>query len=147
MSTRATYKIEDHKNNAKIYFYIHHDGYPAGAARYFNNMLESYKTDTSRSYATHFLLANKNAEFTVHHDWHSDIDYCYNIWICQNKQCQIIAYEEVDGGKQIMYDGKLEDFIKFYHYENQDNNLELARISQIVQTLAKDIEKLSKGVK
>ena len=39
MSTRGTYKIYDGYNDLDVYFYVHHDNYPEGAAEKFKNML------------------------------------------------------------------------------------------------------------
>ena len=73
MSTRATYEIRDGKNNHT--FYIHHDGYPAGAAVYFQRMLKA----NGASLAERFIRGNDKAEFTVGHEAHGDTEWKYTL--------------------------------------------------------------------
>ena len=74
MSTRATYKIDGH------YFYIHHDGYLAGAAEYFYNALTLIKGKYySRKLAEDFIRANLGASFTTDHDDHGDTEFKYTV--------------------------------------------------------------------
>lgn len=80
MSTRATYRIYDNYNDLDVYFYVHHDNYPSGAALYFQEMLDYMKKEgyTNPS-AEAFFRANKNAHFTKSHAAHGDTEYQYNI--------------------------------------------------------------------
>lgn len=73
MSTRATYEIKDGANNHT--FYIHHDGYPAGAAVYIQRMLRA----SGASLAERFIRGNEKAEFTVGHEAHGDTEWKYTI--------------------------------------------------------------------
>ena len=71
MSTRANYIFKSGRKTLAT-FYIHHDGYPEGAASYFQNALilgngKIYSPDL-------FLRANKNCEIS---DIHGDIEYLY----------------------------------------------------------------------
>ena len=71
MSTRATYKING------IYFYIHYDGYPDGAAVYFHNaLLYQHKRG---GLAAQFIRANDLAEFTESHEVHGDTEFRYDL--------------------------------------------------------------------
>ena len=74
MATRATYEVENMK------FYIHHDGYPEGAANYF---VKAYETKKSYDHAIPldfaFSLANKKAEHIKSHDDHGDTEYRYTV--------------------------------------------------------------------
>jgi len=72
MSTRATYQIND------ITLYIHHDGYPEGAAHYFRLAL-AYKEKIPRGLAEAFIAVNDRAEITPCHDHHGDTEYRYTV--------------------------------------------------------------------
>lgn len=88
MSTRATYEIEGRT------FYIHHDGYPEGAASYLYNMVNALtKVDTSgedHDIFGHrmrrgglefaFIRGNGNAEPTDSHEAHGDTEYRYTVY-------------------------------------------------------------------
>jgi hypothetical protein len=71
MSTRATYLVNGQA------FYIHYDGYPAGAAHYFASMLSL--ENTRGGWPCMFLRANDQAEFTSGHDDHGDTDFRYDL--------------------------------------------------------------------
>lgn len=73
MSTRATYEIREGGNSHT--FYIHHDGYPAGAAVYFQNMLKA----NGASLASRFIRGNERAEFTAGHEAHGDTEFKYTL--------------------------------------------------------------------
>lgn len=88
MSTRATYCFLQPKGShcPTITYYIHHDGYPNGAAVYFKRMLlaAERKQVGPRQFAEQFLIANREvAEFTTHHDAHGDTEYRYT-YIVEN---------------------------------------------------------------
>ena len=82
MSTRATYEIDG------SIFYIHHDGYPAGAAFYLFNMVKASNAAGNRTgwdvwdsqncrggLAFAFISGNGNCEPTDGHDAHGDTEY------------------------------------------------------------------------
>lgn len=84
MSTRATYEI------AGQTFYIHHDGYPAGAASYFENMIGALTVagngqgidaiaDRRGGALFAFIRGNLRAEPTESHDVHGDTEYRWKI--------------------------------------------------------------------
>ena len=73
MSTRATYEMDGHT------FYIHHDGYPSGAAQYFSNAVNYKCAAPNATLADCFIRANERAELTGSHDTHGDTDYQYTI--------------------------------------------------------------------
>ena len=90
MSTRATYNVKH--NNKSLTFYIHHDGYPKGAANYLFQALDNYMggvfetfngkeyfSENKGSFIEAFLRGNINAEITGSHDSHADTDYKYSI--------------------------------------------------------------------
>jgi hypothetical protein len=84
MSTRATYEIGGET------FYIHYDGYPAGAAGYFANMIEAMTVpaksggieaiESRRGGARFaFIRGNMLAEPTESHDAHGDTEYRWRL--------------------------------------------------------------------
>lgn len=77
MSTRATYLLPTANSSLPICFYIHHDGYPEGAAYYFYKMHNC--KNMRGSLACRFLRANANAEFTGKHENYSDTEFQYTI--------------------------------------------------------------------
>ena len=80
MSTRATYQIRASRAPTAT-FYIHHDGYPEGAAAYFDAMLATFSARESGGYAEAFLRGNLRAELTTNHDEHGDTEYRYTLTI------------------------------------------------------------------
>jgi len=87
MSTRATYKfVSDWAGTHTAY--IHHDGYPIGAAGYLSNdaVINKYNRDVMTNpiiapitNINTFIRANEQAEMTQDHDSHADTDYRYTI--------------------------------------------------------------------
>lgn len=83
MSTRATYRFETkagvpaYNNVPPVTFYIHHDGYPEGAAFYFWQM--HHADSKGGHFAARFLKGNEGAEFTAGHDAHGDTEYRYTL--------------------------------------------------------------------
>lgn len=75
MSTRATYEFKD-KKAPTFCVYIHHDGYPDGAAAYFYNTLIN---PSKGNFATQFIRCNEGAELTKNHAQHGDTEYQYTI--------------------------------------------------------------------
>lgn len=109
MATRATYKFKDNGWTGKDFtIYIHHDGYPEGAAGYFAAASSIY-----RAGAEGFIAANSQAYLTPDHDSHGDTEYRYTI-----EKGQLIAHQRqfndgVESWHQF-YDGTITDFIKTY---------------------------------
>lgn len=65
MSTRATYRFITPTTD--ITLYIHHDGYPQGAAIYFSKGKE----------VASFIHNNERAEIVSSHESHGDTEYRY----------------------------------------------------------------------
>jgi len=106
MSTRATYKFETEGDS--VTFYIHHDGYEAGAAMYFNNM---NNVPGYASRATKFLRANDGADFTAGHDAHGDTEYQYDIDREGNIIARSCASWENNGIPKTIFSGTVDEFI------------------------------------
>lgn len=73
MATRATYDIDG------ICFYIHWDGYEAGAAAYFWAMYQAAISGSKGGHAEAFMRGNPSAELTAGHDAHGDTEYRYDL--------------------------------------------------------------------
>ena len=67
MSTRATYQFITEVSDVTCY--IHHDGYPSGAAQYLFEAMTAEK----------FIRKNENAEITLNHEFHGDTEYRYTV--------------------------------------------------------------------
>jgi len=88
MSTRATYEFKD-KKAPTFCVYIHHDGYPEGAAAYFVGTLLN---PSKGNFATQFIRCNEGAELTKNHATHGDTEYQYTIEGI-GPEAQISAYD------------------------------------------------------
>jgi hypothetical protein len=117
MSTRATYRFIQFAEKDRpagrrpeTTVYIHHDGYPSGAAAYLNNALNE---QTAGNMATKFIRANRRAEITDSHDQHDDTDYRYDI-TGSGSEAEIIAYQRVDSGNRCIFSGTLYQFINLH---------------------------------
>lgn len=101
MSTRANYRIDD------TLFYIHHDGYPEGAAGYFNDAIIKNKGALT---AEAFMRANERCEFSD--GLHGDIEYFYNY---NSKEGVLRAYSvDFEGEKTLFFNGSIYEFINEY---------------------------------
>jgi len=77
MSTRATYTFSNTALAGEdITVYIHHDGYPMGAAEYFRKAMDE-KLDSGRQLLEAFIAANDRAMITRCHQAHGDTEYRY----------------------------------------------------------------------
>tara|TARA_R110000744_G_scaffold341421_3_gene446672 strand:+ start:176 stop:517 length:342 start_codon:yes stop_codon:yes gene_type:complete len=107
MSTRATYQF---KNNGwsglDTTVYIHHDGYPEGAALYFKAASES-----GRAGVEGFIAANQKAEITASHEIHGDTEFRYTSHKGQLTALKRIDYTDV---WEVFYKGTISDFIAVY---------------------------------
>lgn len=74
MSTRATYLFNGF---ATVCFYLHHDGYPEGAANYFRQMIRY--TEGKGGFAERFMRGNVRAELTGGHHTHCDTEFRYTM--------------------------------------------------------------------
>jgi len=77
MSTRATYQF-DSEYFGRQTFYIHHDGYLHGAAKYFRKAV-NFQENRFAHLAAKFFRANDRAEFTSAAEDHADIDFRYEV--------------------------------------------------------------------
>ena len=115
MGTRATYQFQATNFAPSQTFYIHWDGYPEGAAVYFEAML---KCENSRSgLAGQFFRANELAEFTESHKLHADTEYRYNISYDGNGEAVVEMLKRVDFGDtwERSLPMPIEQFIEMYN--------------------------------
>jgi len=122
MSTRATYTFSNTALAGEdVTVYIHHDGYPMGAAEYFRKAMNE-KLDSGRPLLEAFIAANDRAMITRCHEAHGDTDYRYTT---DGKQITIYyrKIEFTDEGYNetwnLITKTKLEDFI-FEHACKQE---------------------------
>ena len=106
MSTRATYRFipDDLRFRPAVTVYVHHDGYPEGAAVY----LEDAHT------VEKFIRKNDRAEVTASHEVHCDTEYRYDI----HRQIGLKAYKREGYGEDAtwseFFDGSFNSFIETY---------------------------------
>lgn len=116
MSTRATYEFNG-KQHPRTTFYIHHDGYPEGAATYYLlPAIERGSRDATLAEA--FLRANDKGEFTDGHRAHGDTEYRYTIDTDKMRiRVEARSYYDPNGNPAahrwgLSYEGPLADFIE-----------------------------------
>lgn len=113
MSTRATYAFQIGGRPA-VTVYIHHDGYPNGAAFYFWNA--HHNAGKCGHPLTRFLRANEGAEITGDHETHGDTEYRYTL-----RDDQLTAHKRrFDGDTprwHVFFAGPLVEFINQYGAE------------------------------
>lgn len=76
MSTRATYKFR-RQYHRDVTVYIHHDGYPEGAAGLY--LVPAIEMAAGYLTPEWFIRANERAEITDGHEAHGDTEYRYTI--------------------------------------------------------------------
>lgn len=125
MSTRATYEIEGRT------FYIHHDGYPEGAASYFYNMVTALTAVNPKSESfdifNHrmcrgglefaFIRGNGNAEPTENHDAHGDTEYRYTVSTVNGLPILLAEKRSSDWSNpswQVFFHSPLTEFVNQY---------------------------------
>ncbi len=129
MSTRATYEIIE-RGEFKEYncFYIHHDGYLKGGARYFK-LAKEYEGDKYSwySFAEKFFRANDGAHFTEDHKSHGDTKFRYSLEVSKDgikngisieKEYKLTVKEKTDYKSNTwkkVFDGSLDEFIEKYN--------------------------------
>lgn len=97
MSTRANYIFKSGRKTLAT-FYIHHDGYPEGAAEYFHKALiyDNGKINSPDA----FLRANDACEISC---IHADIEYLYKFDIQTQKLKVFKIYFTKTGNKKSLY--------------------------------------------
>lgn len=116
MSTRATYEVDGYT------FYIHHDGYPEGAAQYFKQALEfaegrkgNMDYSPNAGFTEDFMRANTRAALTPSHEVHGDTEYQYTVSTEVNALGPYKFHIKAQTRKgDVFFMGQLEDFIEQY---------------------------------
>lgn len=125
MSTRANYIFKSGRKTLTT-FYIHYDGYPEGAASYFQNalILGNGKIDSPDL----FLRANENCEIS---DIHGDIEYLYEFNIkTQMISCYAVYFtDNCKMSKSLRYKEDIYSFINkhFIVFSSDDTLHEYVR--------------------
>lgn len=114
MSTRATYQFTG-QFGFKVTFYIHSDGYPAWAHRYFHNAITN-AAKAKGGLAEAFFRNNPEAEFTAGHDAHGDTEFRYTVQLDDNGRARDLRVEArnwtaTDDSWKGVYFGSLDWFI------------------------------------
>jgi hypothetical protein len=138
MSTRATYRFEsgdtsrrnsgDGMQHPPVTFYIHHDGYPQGAAFYFWNM--HHEASHDRTAAGRFYRSNERAEFTDGHDAHGDTEFRYTL-----RGSMLTAYKRYSGADvctwSAFFVGEWHEFVNQYGRGSWDDFTPLRSIAPV----------------
>jgi hypothetical protein len=111
MSTRATYQFKNNYLGADTTVYIHHDGYPRGAAIYFKDAAES-----GRKGVEGFIAANEGAHITERHEIHGDTEFRYTVEINQLTATHRVNFS--DEWEEI-FKGTIDEFIDKFHTQPQ----------------------------
>jgi len=128
MATRATYTFKSDFGDKHIY--IHWDGYPEGAAQYFQKMMEIREeqrqslSDLRGGLTEQFIRANRGAEFTSHWEDHGDTEWHYEISGGSNATLKVIKFSYDDSGERMgqrRFEGPLTEFIGKYLQESNDH--------------------------
>lgn len=115
MSTRATYRFDDESSKTTIY--VHHDGYPTGAASYFYDMLNN---PSSGNLATQFIRAVPRATITKSHEYHGDTEYQYTVTHVESNSLDPFLDAFDVNNNATIFSGPLYDFVH-KHCQQIDN--------------------------
>jgi hypothetical protein len=119
MSTRATYQFTSRSKGTHT-FYIHHDGYPEGAAEYFFRAIAFNDQAAHSGLPERFFRANPRAEFTRGHDAHGDTEFRYSLEFDENNRLTLFKVEASsisDDTWRTVFSGGPEEFLRFVNKE------------------------------
>lgn len=114
MSTRATYKIQH--NFGTLMTYIHHDGYPSGAAQYFFEAQVAARVH-NKTLPQVWMFANERAELTESHEIHGDTEYRYDLARRSGEWCVTASKRDSYDSPtfSVFFNGTLLDFMGEHH--------------------------------
>jgi hypothetical protein len=98
MATRATYQFRS-INGQEVVMYVHHDGYPSGAAEKMEGCV----------FAEDFIRKNDRAEITESHLTHADTEYCYTVI---NGELEVLERQRFGTFFELYYQGPLDRFCR-----------------------------------
>lgn len=120
MSTRAIYGFTD--GTLTHWVFVHHDGYPSGAAQKFAAVLNSKRIwqlprFEADEFAAGFVAANKDGQGSIRlsagPDSHGDTEYCYVVSQPDERApLQIVAYDSGTPAGNKLFSGFLTKFIE-----------------------------------
>jgi len=103
MSTRATYQF-DSLDFGRQTFYIHHDGYLHGAAKYFRKAV-NFQENRFANLAAKFFRANDRAEFTSAAEDHADTEFRYEV---TGKR---LVVRHIEDDWKVVWEGTVDEFL------------------------------------
>ena len=115
MSTRAVYGFKDDRSTHWVY--VHHDGYPTGAAEKFQKTLDSklawpLPRFESDEFGASFIAANKigsgSVRLTSGPEAHGDIEYVYTV----SQKGEVLWLDAAYPNGENFWSGYLSTFIK-----------------------------------
>lgn len=115
MATRATYlfRIDGHPD---LYYYIHHDGYPDGAAVYLRRMILGRQWEPQiESMAAAFARTNAGASLTPSHEAHGDTEWRYTV-TGEATGYRLTVHERIDFSDRwrVFFDGGITEFLTLH---------------------------------
>ena len=129
MATRATYTFKSSSGDRHIY--IHWDGYPEGAARYFKNMMDlraeqrKSLSDLRGGLTEQFIRANRGAEFTKHWEVHGDTEWHYEITgslEAVSLKVFKLSWDDVGDRRGVaFFQGSMDDYLSLYLQNREED--------------------------
>lgn len=119
MSTRATYQFvhDDGFDITTTTLYVHHDGYPEGAARKYQQALDTRPHSDLALLAEQFIRANADAEIVNSHESQGGTEYRYTVFtVAPETEAAIVAEHHSIGPDSwaTEFEGPLGQFIAKY---------------------------------
>jgi len=100
LSTRAVYSFIDFSPAQECHYYIHHDGYPSGAAWRFAAALQ--QGGAASDLLAAFLSSQPQAEALARVEQAADAEYRYRLWLLASAdpqlQLQVQCWRRIPGG-------------------------------------------------
>ncbi len=98
MATRSVYTFTGFENDAQCHLYLHHDGYPTGAAWRFAQALR--QCPEPASFLVAFVSTQPRAEPIQSPEQAADAEYCYRVQLvpCADPQLQVQCWRRLPGG-------------------------------------------------
>lgn len=97
MATRAVYTFIGFPRAPESHLYLHHDGYPTGAAWRFAEALR--ETPEPASFLASFLNTQPRAEPIQSLEWAADAEYRYRVQLipCADPHLQVQCWRRIPG--------------------------------------------------
>jgi hypothetical protein len=100
LSTRAVYSFIGFPSAQECHYYLHHDGYPSGAAWRFAAALQ--QGDAASAFLAAFLSSQPQAEALARAEQAADAEYRYRLQLMSSAdlqpQVQVQCWRRIPGG-------------------------------------------------